>query len=492
MDQIMNHAKIPIRMTYRAIGSGNGQKEFMVEPAITDFGSGDIPLKTADRSSFLTTLQEANLGNDQKILHLPVVLGAISFFHTLPEGKKLNLDACTTAKIFSGDITNYNDPAIVAMNPDLGITRPIRVVRRADGSSSTSSITQYLNVACEGSWPAEKVGKSLSVEQWGDHTIACSGSGGVSTCLNDEEGSFGYLEAGHGRGEGFGEVHLKNPYGRFVTSAMASENDGIAAAASSVNNADLPSDATADFGSVHFINKNGEYTWPIVAMSYVYVRQDISYINDPVAEGLLIAWLKALYQGDYIQQCVTDFGFTKVSGSAYDIAMAGIDSIITSNDSVKSMWTFEEKSTSMTNGMGMGDYVISSKRNTFSDVQIEVLDEETKLLLTDVDTLYATINELTRQLEVVKNQATQLSTGQNSIEADLTEQKNTNRQNEAMTSATTTIAVEPVDDQRLDVAFALSIISFILWAVFILYVIASRVCFAHDASGTGNGAANMN
>ena len=48
------------------------------------------------------------MGKDQKMLHLPVVLGAISFFDTLRKDKELNLDACTTAKIFSGDITNYD------------------------------------------------------------------------------------------------------------------------------------------------------------------------------------------------------------------------------------------------------------------------------------------------------------------------------------------------------------------------------------------------
>ena len=42
MDVLEERARTPVRMTYRAVGSGTGQTEFKED--VSDFGSGDIPL----------------------------------------------------------------------------------------------------------------------------------------------------------------------------------------------------------------------------------------------------------------------------------------------------------------------------------------------------------------------------------------------------------------------------------------------------------------
>ena len=71
MDVLEERARTPVRMTYRAVGSGTGQTEFKED--VSDFGSGDIPLNQADHASFG--------GN---VVQVPFQLGAVSFFHNVP------------------------------------------------------------------------------------------------------------------------------------------------------------------------------------------------------------------------------------------------------------------------------------------------------------------------------------------------------------------------------------------------------------------------
>ena len=55
MDTLMKQAKLPIRMTYRGVGSSTGQAEFMGTAGLSpfnDFGSGDIPFSEENFNKF--------------------------------------------------------------------------------------------------------------------------------------------------------------------------------------------------------------------------------------------------------------------------------------------------------------------------------------------------------------------------------------------------------------------------------------------------------
>lgn len=132
-------------MTYRAIGSSNGQREFTgLSPdftAFTHFGSGDIPMSQSRYDSIQSV--------GRQFIHVPFLVGAISYFHSypLPSGGQLALSACTLARIFQRNITMWNDAAIVAENPGVSLAaQPITVLVRSDGSSSTSLSSSYLNL----------------------------------------------------------------------------------------------------------------------------------------------------------------------------------------------------------------------------------------------------------------------------------------------------------------------------------------------------------
>lgn len=153
MSQMMQQAKLPLHMTYRAVGSSTGIFETVgvnnTTPfsykAYNDFGSGDIPIPSA-------TYEDLK-ANNVEVAHFPFVLGAISFFHSIPDMENgsngLNLTSCQLARIFKREIIYWDDAGILIDNPNLEVpfkNYPIKVAHRVQGSSSTASITQVSQI----------------------------------------------------------------------------------------------------------------------------------------------------------------------------------------------------------------------------------------------------------------------------------------------------------------------------------------------------------
>lgn len=246
MDKLTKQSKQPIRLTYRGIGSSSGQFEFIGNGTtlpFNDFGSGDIPLSDEDFNKFPAG----------SILHLPIVMGSIGFFHSVPtDGKDLSLNPCLIAKILNRDITDWMDPEVVALNPDLALPSPypISVARRVEGSSSTASITAYLNQVCSTEWPESLVNSKIT---WKSDTLPCEGSGGMTDCIRDRPGTIGYIDSGHGHAEGLQEIDLENADGEYLSSKKAAERNGILAAATV--DAGIPANLDESFANLNLLNQ---------------------------------------------------------------------------------------------------------------------------------------------------------------------------------------------------------------------------------------------
>jgi len=378
------------RLTYRAVGSSTGQLEFIgadqgFKPYNT-FGAGDIPVKESDYIALQDSKPFAN-GDPSPMLHLPFAISSVSLFVNIPgvpDGKDgLKLNACTLARIFNRQIKYWDHEDILNLNAHLKDqltagkrSLEIFVGRRVNGSSSTSSVTKYMNMKCPSEWAAEKIGSKLSAEMWGSETNECYGSSGMTKCIKGNSGSIGYLDSGHGWSEDLAEVNLENAEGVFITSKNSHKKNGIAAA---VSEADTPSNAKDDWSAVDFLNKSGPYTWPLVVMSYVYVRRDITtQIQDQTSRGLLEAFLRALYKPEYFGQCEA-LGFTKVPISISEMAIKGIDDDVNwEYTEGANMWSFEDDMT--LKKIGQGQFVISEKRRSLAGQSIaEIAGIETEL-----------------------------------------------------------------------------------------------------------------
>ena len=105
MDKLQFQAKLPIRFSYRGIGSGSGIAEFLSSHGgngdgtsrVIDFASADVPLPR--------TAYDEITSREDVVIQLPVVVGAVAFFHNVPNTPNLNLTACLIAKIYKGEIT---------------------------------------------------------------------------------------------------------------------------------------------------------------------------------------------------------------------------------------------------------------------------------------------------------------------------------------------------------------------------------------------------
>jgi len=441
MDQMNIQAKNPIRMTYRAVGSSTGQAEFIGNGSVSDvmFASGDIPMSADKYEQFGET-----------ILHLPVLLGAIAFFHSVPTGKeRLNIAPCTLAKIFRRDIVDWNDDEIMQANPNLSLPNPspITVAHRVKGSSSTASITSYLNQVCPEEWPEELGGKTID---WPEDTIGCEGSGGMSTCIKDNIGTIGYIDMGHGHSEGLPEIELLNAAQKYINSKEAALVGGIMAAA---ENAALPDALEGSFVDVNLLNQDGQNTWPIVAMTYIYVKKDLTFISDPASQSLVKAFLEAVYSDEYITQCEEEFGFVRVAGELRDKALEAINTLILSPDAPE--WSFEIDTEPR---IGARDYVISSKRKAYSELE--------------QDSLVEMIDYLALQVDILKAQNEELMTGGGS--------SNQIRETNSGNSFEGFIDEELDEDSQVKTALVLSAISIALWGIAIL---ALFVKFMGSGSG---------
>src|SRR5580658_7633933 len=143
-------AKTGTSMNYQSIGSGGGIKQ--IEAKTVDFGASDMPLKPEDLDK-----------ND--LQQFPMVMGGVVPVVNLAgiQPGQLKLDGKVLAGMFMGTITNWNDPAIAALNP--GLTLPdkaIATVHRSDGSGTNFIFTHYLS-SIDADFKA-KIGENTSVE----------------------------------------------------------------------------------------------------------------------------------------------------------------------------------------------------------------------------------------------------------------------------------------------------------------------------------------
>lgn len=370
MSKIEDQSHAFTRLTYRAVGSGTGQAEFMGEGGeaatptpVNDFGSGDIPFSKDD-------YDKLNVNGDSTVVHLPFVVSGVSFFHSVPnvpQGKGgLNLTSCLLARIFSGDIDTWDDPAIVEKNPNLldmlpSKNFPVHVAHRFEGSSSTASITQYLNGKCKDYWPDDMVNKEGKQITWAPNSKACDSSGEMTSCIREREGTIGYIDAGHGWDEGLKEIELENADGKYVSSLDSFKSGGTGDAAIIATRDVINFDES--FHDISLLDQAGENTWPILVMSYIYVRTNINDYVDSANMGLLEIFLKAIYEPYYIDKC-KDFGFTPVPLEVKNKALKTLKDKVNFNQDVT--WTFEVKTQKL---IGQGPYVISRKRRDYGEYE---------------------------------------------------------------------------------------------------------------------------
>ncbi len=189
-------------LPYGGGGSGKGVQDFLANQV--DFAGSDSALSTEQMAKAKT---DRCAGNDA--LNLPMVTGPLAVAYNVPGVTDLTLTPSVTAQIFNGKITNWNDPAIAALNP--GVTLPalaIQSVHRSDDSGTTDNFVKWLKAAAPADWPYE-TGKTW-VAPGG---VAGQGNDGVGKEVKNTSGAVGYVEWGFALDQGLSIAKIDNGAG---------------------------------------------------------------------------------------------------------------------------------------------------------------------------------------------------------------------------------------------------------------------------------------
>ncbi|OBF16262.1 phosphate ABC transporter substrate-binding protein PstS [Mycobacterium sp. ACS4331] len=236
-------------LAYNPTGSGAGREQFIAKNV--DFAGSDSALKGEQ------VQQAAKRCGDNPAWNLPLVFGPIALAYNLDGVDKLVVNADLLAKIFGGQITKWNDPAIAALNE--GATLPdstITPIFRSDSSGTTDNFQKYLETAAPQSWT-----KGAGSEFQGGAGEGAQKSAGVVQAVKATPGSIGYVEKGFAEQAGV-------PFAQIDTGSGAVEltDESAAKAIDTAKFAGEGHDLVLDLASLYGTREPGAY--PLVLATY--------------------------------------------------------------------------------------------------------------------------------------------------------------------------------------------------------------------------------
>lgn len=290
---------VHVEIDYKKSGSGDGIQQMLVKTI--DFGCTDAPM---NREQTQAAREEGG-----EVIHVPLTMGAVVLVYNLPGvDRQIVLDGNTIARIYLGEIKNWNDEAIAALN---GGSRhelpnvPIVPVYRAESSGTTKIFTEYLSKANADF--AQKIGTS-SEPKWPKIGTGQNGNDGIAGFVKRESnvGSIGYVEIYHAKRNSIPFARIRNRKGAVVSP----DDDSLGAAAEGA----LAIAATAEPNSLHELtfsltDVDNEKAYPICGLSYV-----VFYKNQAPAKGkTLVDFLQ--WATDDGQRFARDLGYVPLPDS---------------------------------------------------------------------------------------------------------------------------------------------------------------------------------
>jgi len=237
-------------LNYQSIGSSGGIRQ--INAKTVDFGASDAPVKGEDLDK-----------NGQ--VQFPAIIGG-----TVPvvnlEGFKpgeLKITGPVLADVFLGNITKWNDPKLVALNPGKNLpNEQITIVHRADGSGTTFNFTDYLATVSK-DWDT-KVGRGPAVKWPAPSSIGGKGNEGVAANITRIKGSIGYVEYAYVKQNKMIFLQLQNKSGKYVSP----DDVTFAAAADGADWFSVPG------MGLSIVDQKNPNAWPISSASFIIMYKE--------------------------------------------------------------------------------------------------------------------------------------------------------------------------------------------------------------------------
>jgi phosphate ABC transporter phosphate-binding protein len=266
------------KISYSESGSTQGRNEF--KNGTADFGVSEIPYD----------IQNSNEGDPRPardFAYMPIVAGGTAFMYNLEiAGKRvtnLRLSGENLARIFTGELTTWNDQRIKDDNPGLAANLPaipIVPVVRSDGSGTSAQFSLYLRQEQASLWDAYcgKVGRPMVnghcgvTSNWptvaGSGMVSRAGANGVAGYVAQSHavGSITFVEYAYALNSGFPVVKMLNASGYYTEPAAG--NVAVALLSARINEDDRSIDyLTQDLSLVY--GSADARTYPLSSYSYI-------------------------------------------------------------------------------------------------------------------------------------------------------------------------------------------------------------------------------
>jgi len=290
-----------VTVNYDPVGSGGGRTGFI--DGSYAFAGSDAALDEDEMAA-----AEAQCGPGG-VIEFPGYVSPIAVAFNLEGVDSLNLEPEVLARVFAGEITTWDDEAIVADNPDVELPdTPITVVHRSDDSGTTENFQAYLSEAAPDAWPHEPEGV------WPiDGQESAQGTSGVVSAAQSGQGTITYADASQVSGLGTVAVGVGGefvPYSAEAAAEVVAQSPRAEGTADGVYAIDLQRDVPG--------------TYPVVLVSYLLACGTYA---DQAQADLVKGYLSYLVSEEGQQAAADAAGSAPLSADIRDAVLPSIEAV---------------------------------------------------------------------------------------------------------------------------------------------------------------------
>lgn len=237
-----------VEVSYDSVGSTAGLKRIKAREIA--FGASDV------------APSEAELAADGLVV-FPIAITGIVPVVNLPKigNGQIRLTGEVLARIYLGEVSQWNAPEIVQLNPGLALPNlAIKVVVRGEGSGTTYNFADYL-AKVSATW-RDKRGVKARYD-WPQDFLAVKGSEGMAVTVAATPGAIGYVDFDYVDDHQLNPVQLRNAAKDFLLPTAAAFR--IALSRSEWTSKGKFSSTLTDMP--------GKGSWPITMGTFVLVPQ---------------------------------------------------------------------------------------------------------------------------------------------------------------------------------------------------------------------------
>lgn len=316
------------KIAYDPSGSGAGVNTFLTGATVwagSDSAMSDEQLEKSKK-----------VCGGTKAFQVPAYISPIAIIYNLEDAglnssdTHINMSSPVVAKVFSGEISKWNDEAIKAENKSIADRLPdieITPVWRSDKSGTVKNFQDWLKQTSEGQWPypAEETWPAKAGQ-------GAKGTAGVISTIHQAQGTIGFADASQAGNLGTAAIKVGNDFVSYSSEAAAKTVD-LSLAGSEKKAADSQTageEAAEDTGMSVKINRkpDSKEAYPLILISYIIACRTYS---DSSKANFTKNWFEHILSEKGQQVAADNAGSAPISEELRKTIMKTVESIEITN-----------------------------------------------------------------------------------------------------------------------------------------------------------------